>query len=94
MYENIRELGLNAARKLAGEQAVRDVAVTLVADWTGRPSYRFTLLVDQGNSTLEPGPLRIRLTQKLTDVFAARTDEHATEIEILDPASWGRRAIA
>lgn len=90
----IRELGLEAAREIAGPNAVDDVQVVEELDAEGSPAYRFDFLIDPAYIQLRPGLVRIRLGQRLRRDLTARGDAHRPLLRMLDRADWSRRLDA
>ena len=90
----LKKLGLDAARHVAGRAAVKQVDVVHGEDSTGRPVYYFTFLIDQARARERAGLVRIRLIQKLREELIARSDGHLPVIQILSQDDWDERAVA
>lgn len=90
--ENLEKLGLDAAREIAGPDAVEDVEVAIGVDRFGRDTYDFTVLFDPDRSRMRIGLVLIRLLQKLGDTLEARGDEHHVAVHLLGQQGWQRRA--
>ncbi len=91
--DELQELGLAAARRAAGEDAIERVFVEDTIDSLDRPAYRFTYLLDEKRSKHDLGLTRIRIIQALLDDLDARGDEHRPRIVLLDREAWDRRQI-
>ena len=92
--EILEQLGRAAAREVAGDSAVEHVEVAVGEDSSQRPVYRFSFLIDHGQTQMRAGLLRTRLLQKLRDDLEARGDEHLAVIQVLDKEDWQKRANA
>jgi len=90
---SLEQLGRDAARKIAGEDAVQEVEVVPGYDFD-RQVYYFSFLIDQDRSLQRAGLLRSRLVQRLRDELIARNDAHFPVIAILSRADWDNRASA
>ena len=90
----VKELGLAAAREAAGENAVHGVAVAPDGDDDDLPTYRFAFLIDQGAAKQRAGMVRIELMRFLSEALEARGDDHRPELQILNHADWDRRWVA
>ena len=91
---DLETLGRAAAQQIAGEDAVEQVEVVAGTDYTDRPVYYFSFLIDQGRARERAGLVFTRLIQKLRDDLVARGDEHLPVVRILDRTDWPRRGRA
>jgi hypothetical protein len=92
--DNLEKLGLDAAREVAGPDAVELVEVVVGADYFERAAYDFSFLIDPDRLRQRIGLVLIRLSLKLRDELFARGDEHHPIIHLLDRTDWPRRASA
>jgi len=94
MASDLEKLGLDAARQVAGADAVEQVEVVSGEDASDRPVYYFSFLIDEGRSRQRAGLVRTRLVQKLRDELITRGDGHFPVITILSRIDWDKRAGA
>jgi hypothetical protein len=90
----LERLGLEAARLVAGEDAVEQVEVVSGEDSSDRPVYYFSFLIDEQRTQQRPGLVRIRLLQRLLDELSARGDEHRPMVKMLNRTDWEHRQRA
>jgi hypothetical protein len=91
---SLEQLGLEAARELAGAESVEQVEVLPTVDYIGRPAYHFAFLIEPSRAQQSLGLIRLRLDQKLHDELDARGDEHRVILQMLDSRDWPKRANA
>ena len=91
--DELRAMGLAAAREIAGPDAVQDLEVDLGYD-PERVVYVFSFLIDQSRSRHRPGLLRARLSQRIHDGLIARSDDAFARLRMLDRPAWDRRRSA
>ena len=92
--ENLEKLGLDAARDIAGPDAVEQVEVVVGVDYFERAAYDFSFLIDPDRLRMRIGLVLIRLGQRIKDELTARGDEHHPIIRLLGRNDWPRRASA
>ena len=90
---NLEQLGRDAARQVAGDDAVQHVEV-VSGDEFDCPVYRFSFLIDQDRALLRPGLVYSRSVLALRDALIARNDAHYPVITILDRQDWDKRTPA
>lgn len=91
----LERLGLDAARSIAGDDAVEEVEVVKDYDLhLDRPIYRFAVLIDPDRSQMRVGLVLSRLAQRLAGELAARDDDHEPVIQLLNRTDWPRRRRA
>ncbi len=92
--QQLKELGAEAAREIAGADAFGDVDISTALDALDRPAYVFRYLLDPGRAKLPLGLLYIRLVGKLADELDERGEECRAMIEMHDQAGWLKRPVA
>jgi hypothetical protein len=92
--ENLEKFALDAAREIAGPDAVEQVEVVVGVDYFERPSYDFSFLVDPDRIQMRIGLVLIRLGQRIRDELNARGDEHHPIVRLLGRNDWPRRGSA
>jgi hypothetical protein len=94
MESELAQLGLDAARQVAGDDAVEDVEVMPDADFDDRPVYHFSFLINEARLRERGGLVRLRLLQRLRDELTASGDEHLPRITMLSRTDWAKRRRA
>jgi len=88
---DLEKLARDAAEQVAGADAVEQVEVVAGDDYTDRPVYRFTFLINHDLLQERIGMVGTRLHQRLRDELIAMGDEHYPVVQILDRKDWDRR---
>jgi hypothetical protein len=91
---DLEQLARDAAREIAGPEALEQVEVETVTDLDDRPAYHFTFLLNPERVEQHAGLTKIRLGLRLLDDLTARGDEHRPLIRILDRTDWEKRGSA
>ncbi len=91
--DELEELGLRAARAIAGDAGVERVEVVRTVDRSDHPAYHFSLLVRPDDLMVSPGLLLGRLQRSLYDALAARGDDRVPMVRMVEAADWHRRAL-
>lgn len=89
----LEQIGRDAARTIAGDDAIKEVEVVPGHDLE-RPVYYFTFLIDQERSRQRLGLLLTRLVQRLRDELIARSDGHYPVVRLLNRVDWDSRSGA
>jgi hypothetical protein len=91
---DLEKLGLDTARRIAGEDAIERVEVFPGLTAFDEPAYHFTFLIDPDRLKLRRGLVLGRVGQKIEDELSERGDTHVAEIRLLNQADWPKRRRA
>jgi hypothetical protein len=87
---DLEQIGRDAAAAVAGAENVEAVEAREIEDWTDKPAYFFSFLIEQDRDRLGPGVLRTRLAQRLRDELTARGDYRYPLVQIINRDDWGK----
>jgi hypothetical protein len=91
---DLEQIGRAAAAAVAGAENVEAVEAREGEDWTDKPAYYFSFLIEQDRDDLRPGLLLGRVARKLRDELIARGDYHYPFVQILNRSDWDKRQHA
>jgi hypothetical protein len=93
--QELEILGLEAAKQVAGPDAVINLDVEPFLDSRDRVAYRFSFVIDRSIAkSYRPGEMRIRLGQVIRDVLVSKGDETYPHLQIMSPEEWRSPANA
>jgi hypothetical protein len=91
---DLQTIALQAARDLAGDDAVEQVDVVPGVNSFDEPVYFVSFLIDPARSRERMGLVYTRMVQKLSNHLAALGDERSPRITLLDRRDWDKRRRA
>jgi hypothetical protein len=91
---DLEKIGRAAAAEVAGAENVEAVEAREGEDWTDKPAYYFSFLIEQDREHLRPGLLLGRVARKLRDELTAQGDYHYPFVQILNRSDWEKRRRA
>jgi hypothetical protein len=86
----LEQIGRDAAAAVAGAENVEAVEAREIDDWTEKPAYFFSFLIEQDRDRLGPGLLRTRVAQRLRDELIARGDYRYPLVQIINRGDWDK----
>ena len=91
---DLEKLGLETARRIAGEDAVEQVEVFPGVNFFDEPVYHFTFLIDPDRLRLRIGLVLGRVGQQIEDELTEHGDAHRADIRLLNLTDWPKRRRA
>jgi hypothetical protein len=88
---DLEQIGRDAAAAVAGAENVEAVEAREGEDWTDKPAYYFSFLIEEDRDNLRPGLLQMRIARKLRDDLTGLGDYRYPFIQIMNRRDWEKR---